>query len=113
MNPNRDNCILFYRYNFSHLTGDPTHSWKPIEIKPANKPYKFEFDQEDKFIKKQLKTKGLVSYLYYQDGKVLMMKFHLMKLGNLLRMIQGCSMKLIKSVMSYILGHAICDGYDY
>ena len=116
MNPNRDTLIYyFYRYNFSHLTGDPnTYSWKPIEIKPANKPYKFEFDlQEDKFIKKQLKTKGLVSYLYYQDGKVLIDEISPNeKLGEFIKDdTRLISMSMGKSVMSYILGHAICEGY--
>ena len=115
-NPNRDTLIYyFYRYNFSHLTGDPnTYSWKPIEIKPANKPYKFEFDlQEDKFIKKQLKTKGLVSYLYYQDGKVLIDEISPNeKLGEFIKDdTRLISMSMGKSVMSYILGHAICEGY--
>ena len=116
MNPNRDTLIYyFYRYNFSHLTGDPnTYSWKPIEIKPAKEPYKFEFDpQEDKFIKKQLKTKGLVSYLYYQDGKVLIDEISpVEKLGEFIRNdTRLYSMSMGKSVMSYILGHAICEGY--
>ena len=115
-NPNRDTLIYyFYRYNFSHLTGDPnTYSWKPIEIKPAKEPYKFEFDpQEDKFIKKQLKTKGLVSYLYYQDGKVLIDEISpVEKLGEFIRNdTRLYSMSMGKSVMSYILGHAICEGY--
>ncbi len=116
MNPNRDTLIYyFYRYNFSHLTGDPnTYSWKPIEIKPANEPYKFESAlQEDKFIKKQLKTKGIVSYLYYQDGKVLIDEISPdEKLGEFIKDdTRLYSMSMGKSVMSYILGHAICEGY--
>ena len=115
-NPNRDTLIYyFYRYNFSHLTGDPnTYSWKPIEIKPAKEPYKFEFDlQEDKFVKKQVKTKGILSYLYFQDGKILIDEISPKeKLGEFVndetRLI---SMSMGKSVMSYILGHAICEGY--
>ena len=73
-NPNRDTLIYyFYRYQFSHLTGDPnTYSWIPIEIKPSKEPYKFKFDLiEDEFVKKQMKKKSMLSYLYYQDGKVL------------------------------------------
>ena len=115
-NPNRDTLIYyFYRYNFSHLTGDPnTYSWKPIEIKPANEPYKFEFDrQEDKFVKKQVKAKGILSYLYFQDGKILVDEISPKeKLGEFVndetRLI---SMSMGKSVMSYILGHAKCEGY--
>ena len=116
MNPNRDTLIYyFYRYNFSHLTGDPnTYSWKPIEIKPAKEPYKFEFNlQEDKFVQKQVKTKGILSYLYLQDGKILIDEISPKeKLGEFVndetRLI---SMSMGKSVMSYILGHAICEGY--
>ena len=26
---------------------------------------------EDKFVKKQMKTKGIMSYLYFQDGQIL------------------------------------------
>ncbi len=116
LNPNRDTLIYyFYRYNFSHLTGDPnTYSWLPIEIKPSIKPYKFEYNLiENKFIKKQLKTKGLVSYLYYQGGKVLIDEISPNeKLGEFIKDdTRLISMSMGKSVMSYILGHAICDGY--
>jgi hypothetical protein len=62
-NPNRDSLIYyFYKYQFSHLTGDPnTYQWGQIEIKPSSNPYEFKFKiQEDKFVKKQIKTKGIV-----------------------------------------------------
>ena len=116
MNPNRDTLIYyFYRYQFSHLTGDPdTYSWIPIEIKPSKEPYKFEFDLvEDEFVKKQMKKKSMLSYLYYQDGKVLIDEITPMeKLGEFMNNeTKLISMSMNKSVTSYILGHAICDGY--
>jgi len=116
LNPNRDTLIYyFYRYNFSHRYPDPnTYTWLPIEIKPSKKPYKFEFNLiEDKFVKKQLKTKGLVSYLYYQDGKILIDEISPdEKLGAFVKDdTRLISMSMGKSVMSYILGHAICEGY--
>ena len=43
---------------------------------PTNNSYDFKFNLiEDKFIKKQMKTKGILSYLYYQDGEVLIDEF--------------------------------------
>ena len=115
-NPNRDTLIYyFYRYQFSHLTGDPnTYSWIPIEIKPSKEPYKFEFDLiEDEFVKKQMKKKSMLSYLYYQDGKVLIDEITPKeKLGEFMKNeTKLISMSMNKSVTSYILGHAICDGY--
>ena len=115
-NPNRDTLIYyFYRYQFSHLTGDPnTYSWIPIEIKPSKEPYKFEFDLiEDEFVKKQMKKKSMLSYLYYQDGKVLIDEITPKeKLGEFMNNeTKLISMSMNKSVTSYILGHAICDGY--
>ena len=66
-NPNRDTLIYYlwaysYRDRSSHLR----------EFKPANNSYDFKFNLiEDKYLKKQMKTKGILSYLYYQDGEVL------------------------------------------
>ena len=46
------------------------------EVKPSKEPYEFKFNLiEDKFVKKQMKTKGILSYLYYQDGEVLIDEF--------------------------------------
>ena len=70
-NPNRDSLIYYlwkysYRDRSSHLK----------EFKSTNNSYDFKFNLiEDKFVKKQLKTKGILSYLYYQDGEVLIDEF--------------------------------------
>ena len=70
-NPNRDTLIYYlwkysYRDRSSHLK----------EFKPTNNSYDFKFNLiEDEFIKKQMKTKGILSYLYYQDGEVLIDEF--------------------------------------
>ena len=115
-NPNRDSLIYyFYKYQFSHLTGDPnTYQWKQIEIKPSNNPFEFKFNiQEDKFVKKQMKSKAILSYLYYQDGKVLIDEISPKeRLGDFVNNeTKLMSMSMNKSVTSYILGHAICEGY--
>ena len=108
-NPNRDTLIYYlwkysYRDRGSHLK----------EFKPTNSSYDFKFNLiEDKFLKKQMKTKGILSYLYYQDGEVLIDELSPKeRLGEFLNNeTKFYSMSMGKSVTSYILGHAICDGY--
>ena len=108
-NPNRDTLIYYlwkysYRDRGSHLK----------EFKPKNNSYDFKFNLiEDKYIKKQMKTKGILSYLYYQDGEVLIDEFSPKeRLGEFLNNeTKFYSMSMGKSVTSYILGHAICEGY--
>ena len=107
-NPNLD-TLIFYLWNYSY------NSRKELrEFKPSNKSYEFKFNLiEDKYIKKQMKTKGILSYLYYQDGEVLIDEFSPKeRLGEFLNnKTKFYSMSMSKSVTSYILGHAICDGY--
>ena len=108
-NPNRDTLIYYlwkysYRDRSSHLK----------EFKPTNNSYDFKFNLiEDEFLKKQMKTKGILSYLYYQDGEVLIDELSPKeRLGEFLNNeTKFYSMSMGKSVTSYILGHAICEGY--
>ena len=115
-NPNRDTLIYYlYKYQHSHLVGDSnTMQWQNVEVKPSKKPYEFKFNLiEDKFVKKEMQTKGILSYLYFQDGEVLIDEIsHKNRLGEFLdNESKFMSMSMNKSVTSYILGHAICDGY--
>ncbi len=72
-NPNRD-TLLYYVWD---LTYGLRNSY---EVKPSKEPYEFKFNLiEDKFVKKQMKTKGILSYLYYQDGEVLIDELSLKK----------------------------------
>ena len=116
LNPNRDTLIYYlYRYQYSHSTGDPkTMQWETVEVKPSNNPYVFKFNLiEDKFVKKQMQTKGILSYLYFQNNQVLIDEISPKnRLGEFLdNDSKFISMSMNKSVTSYILGHAICDGY--
>ena len=64
-NPNRD-TLIYYLWKYSYR--DRGQHLK--EFKPTNNSYDFKFNLiEDKYIKKQMKTKGILSYLYYQDVK--------------------------------------------
>jgi hypothetical protein len=115
-NPNRDTLIYYlYKYQHSHLDGNPyTMQWEIVEVKPSQKPYEFKFNLiEDKFVKKQMQTKGILSYLYFQDNHVLIDEISPKnRLGEFLdNESKFMSMSMNKSVTSYILGHAMCDGY--
>ena len=106
-NPNRD-TLLYYVWDFTYGLRNS------YEVKPSKEPYEFKFNLiEDKFVKKQMKTKGILSYLYYQDGEVLIDEFSPKeRLGEFLNNeTKFFSMSMGKSIASYVLGHAICEGY--
>ena len=115
-NPNRD-TLIYYLWKYSYR--DRSQHLK--EFKPTNSSYDFKFNLiEDEFIKKQtetvkkqMKTKGILSYLYYQDGEVLIDELSPKeRLGEFLNNeTKFYSMSMGKSVTSYLVGHAICEGY--
>ena len=83
-------------------------------ILPSQNPYEFEFETiENKSVKKQLKTKAILSYLYFEDGKIIIdeisPKERLGKFINNKTKFRSNSMG--KSLASYVLGNAICGGY--
>jgi len=107
-NPNLD-TLIYYLWKYSYK--DRSHL---KEFRSTNNSYDFKFNLiEDKYLKKQMKTKGILSYLYYQDGQVLIDEFSPKgRLGEFLNNeTKFYSMSMSKSVTSYILGHAICEGY--
>ena len=73
-NPNID-TLIYYLWNYSYRQRSSMDvRTTGVELKPTKKPYEFKFNLiEDKFVKKQMKTKGILSYLYYQDGQVLIL----------------------------------------
>ena len=106
-NPNRD-TLLYYVWDYAYRA----RNW--YEVKPSKKPYEFKFNLiEDKFVKKKMKTKGIMSYLYFQDNHILIDEISPKeRLGEFINNeTKFYSMSMSKSVVSYILGHAICGGY--
>ena len=106
-NPNKD-TLLYYVWDYSIAARNS------YEVKPSNEPYEFKFNLiEDKFVKKQMKNKAILSYLYYQDGEILIDELSPKEnLGEFLNNeTKFYSMSMSKSVTSYIIGHAICGGY--
>ena len=109
--PNFDTLLYYY---WKYTNDNWNNNVKYADIKPSENPSKFEFDLiEDKFIKKQMQNTALLSYLLYEDGKIVIdeispkdkfgkvftneTKYHTQSVG--------------KSFASYILGHAICKRY--
>ena len=115
-NPNRNTLIYYiYKQLFSHLNGDEnTYQFHKYEISPSKNPYEFKSDLiEDKFVKKQMQTKALLSYLYFQDDHIIVdeitPKNRFGEFVNNETKLRSNSVG--KSMVSYVLGHAICEGY--
>ena len=87
--------------------------WK-YEIKGSNNYYKFRSDLiEDKDVKKELKNNKksrLVSYLLFEDNKI---KIDEHDLPANIKSNKGLmpSHSMGKSLVSYVTGYAICEGY--
>ena len=84
------------------------------EVDPSPNPYEFRSSlKEDEYIDKQLKKTALLSYLLFEDGQITIDKMSpndrfgkFIKEDTKLR-----SMSVGRSMASYTLAHAICDGY--
>jgi len=115
-NPNRDTLVYYnYKNLFSHETGDlSTLQWQKYLVQASKDPYEFKFGTiENKFIKKQLKRQAILSYIYFQDDKVLIDELtpfeQFGEFVNNETKLRSNSMG--KSLASYVLGHVICAGY--
>ena len=110
-NPNLSTLqYYFYRENFHRV---PTE-YNTYPVFPSNEPYEFKFDLiENKTVKKQMETKPILSYLFLQGDKIIIdemsPKEKFGKFMNNETKLRSQSMG--KSLVSYLLGHAICEGY--
>ncbi len=114
--PNRDTLVYYlYKYLYSHETGDPgTKQWGRYEIKPSKSPYEFKSDlREDKFLKKEMRKKALLSYLLFEDDKIVIDEISPKDiLGEFVdNTTKLRSNSMGKSLVAYVAGHAICAGY--
>ena len=102
----------FFRYSWSSKP-----KVNKISIKKSEKPYEFKFNitknKYDKHIDKALNHSGLLSYLYFENGEIKIDKISpTNRFGKFLKddtMFKSHSVG--KSVVSYVMGHAICEGY--
>ncbi|MDB9767541.1 hypothetical protein OAB25_02515 [Candidatus Pelagibacter sp.] len=90
------------------------HAWDKFKVVGSENYYKFGTELiEDKNVKKEIKnTKktGLISYLLFEDDKI---KIDEESLPYYIKSNNGImpSHSVGKSLVSYVLGHAICEGY--
>ena len=126
-NPNDETLKFYlYRYLYSHniypycgsgnkelhCEDQPPQFSHPVE--PSNNPYQFQFDlREDKYVKKQMQDTPLLSYLLYEDGKIVIDEITPKdRFGDMFRdSSKFHSQSVGKSLVSYVTGHAICKGY--
>ena len=110
-NPN----LATLQYYFYRDLYKNNHSRKSVySVGPSQTPYEFKFETiENKVVKKQLKTKGILSYLYFEGDKIIIDEVSPNnRLGSLFDdQTKFRSNSMGKSLAGYILGHAICEGY--
>jgi CubicO group peptidase (beta-lactamase class C family) len=110
-NPNLSTLqYYFYRDNF---TRTPTE-FNTYSVLPSKEPYEFSLELiENKTVKKQMETKPILSYLFFEGDKIIIdemsPKEKFGKFMNNETKLRSQSMG--KSLVSYVLGHAICEGY--
>ena len=99
-------------YGFALLDDDK--GFHEIGSVKSSQPYKFEFNlREDSDVKKEIQETGLLSYLLYEDGKIVIDektpkdRFGIIFDDNT----RWTSASMGKSITSYVMGHAICEGY--
>jgi len=109
-------CFLLNSVSLAEHQNEPyePNGWDKFLVNGSDKYYKFESELiEDKSVKKEIKnTKktGLISYLLFEDNKI---KIDEENLPEYIRNNNGImpSHSVGKSLVSYVLGHAICEGY--
>ena len=103
----------FFKFNVYPFIRDKKKPHK-YEVEPSSDPYKFKSNlEENKFIDKQLKKTGLVSYLRFENGKITIDKISPNdRFGKVINnKTKLRSMSVGKTMVSYVAGHAICEGY--
>jgi CubicO group peptidase (beta-lactamase class C family) len=91
----------------------PNDGYKYI-IEKSSRPYSFESDlRENKDVKNEFQKTALLSYLLYENGKIVVDEITPKeRFGELFNNQSKLhSQSAGKSITSYIMGHAICDGY--
>ena len=100
---------MLYRYIYLY----PKIGYRHHEVKVSTNPYNFEFDlREDEYIKQHMLETPLLSYLMYEDGKIVIDEITPKdRFGDMFTNSSlYTSMSMGKSIASYITGHAICEG---
>ena len=112
--PNRDTLIYYLWKTINHINGTVDDYWRFYKINPSKKPYKFKSKlKEDKFVKKELKRTAILSYLRFEDNKIVIDELSPKeRLGEFIdNTTKFRSNSVGKSMIGYLAGHAICKGY--
>ena len=112
--PNRDTLIYYLWKTLAHIKGTFDKTYNFYEIKPSKEPYEFKSNlRENKFVKKQLKKTAILSYLLFEDDKIVIDEVSPKeKLGEFFNdETKFRSNSVGKSMVGYLAGHAICAGY--
>ena len=95
----------------------PLLAYKGWEIKGSENHYKFQSNlRKDKDVLKEFKNNkntGIISYLLFEDGKIVIDESDIPTSVQGDKIIDGLlpSHSMGKSLVSYVTGHAICEGY--
>ena len=106
--------LLYEFYKYTVFPFKKANRPNKYEIDPSSNPYEFKSNlQENKYINKQLKKTGLLSYLRFEDGQITIDKTSPNdRFGKFIsNKTKLRSMSVGKSMVSYVTGHAICGGY--
>tara|TARA_B110000438_G_scaffold187839_1_gene179507 strand:- start:1244 stop:2398 length:1155 start_codon:yes stop_codon:yes gene_type:complete len=114
-------CVFFTNFAYAEKhkrTWDyPLNFYDKFEVKGSNDAHIFAFDlRKDADVTREIENNtetGVIGYLLYEDGKIVIDESDIpTHVGNdalIDEMLPSHSMG--KSLVSYVTGHAICDGY--
>ena len=99
----------------------PLNFYKKFEVTGSNESYQFQFDlKKDNDVLKEIKNNketGVISYLLFENNKIVIdesdIPIHVQGDGKKDYILNGLlpSHSMGKSLVSYVTGHAICEGY--
>ena len=110
-------CNITYAKKNTNTWDYPFLVYKGFEVKGSENHYKFQSNlKEDKNVLKEFKNNkktGIISYLLFEDGKILIDESDIPITVQGDKIIDGLlpSHSIGKSLVSYVTGHAICNGY--
>jgi len=110
-------CNITYAKKNKNTWDYPLLFYQGWEVKGSENHYKFQSNlREDKDVLKEFKNNketGIISYLLFEDGKIVIDESDIPISIQGDKIIDGLlpSHSMGKSLVSYVTGHAICEGY--
>ena len=110
-------CNITYAKKNKNTWDYPLLFYQGWEVKGSENHYKFQSNlREDKDVLKEFKNNketGIISYLLFENGKIVIDKSDIPISIQGDKIIDGLlpSHSMGKSLVSYVTGHAICEGY--